>query len=1455
MKKHWKVGLGFGVCFVMIVSVIFGFIKYNPLKMVKQNDEKKAAAVALTNFDGKEISYNTDYDYIVVEIVPDISYAQLGYLMEGQEPIDVMKACADGKADDLVSMLPDGTYKEVDTINNSQYEDLKDIYGESAMKEYWEVASGTAVGVRKTQYALKTGQKFVINQNLLTKKFSAAMEEKNVEDLTLITLTSSQLNAAELGGTDSNDKRLNTVTNLMKNADVVIFNQTYLKGSVNQTAFTQYMNNATEGNNFAKADLDFSVVQTIFKQVGNKKNPTPILLDSSIYDVVDASNETITTYQYRLSRENKYENNKIKNDFTVYGSGGLFNITNHKAGLDVKASDNNTYKLFLMSVFRDPAEFYNLFVESGLITSDGSNDLQKEKVSSDRLKYWNIYSFLPSKGDLASEASKTGDDRFAEADFDYWTKQMAILLEYNNKNYRNCNVLTFDAGTSLVDRLDSTSSYSVMNAKNTSNPNSEDKTLAQEIVSVMKYEPKSFETGKKYKVLEIEPALPAKDSENYLKAASLERMLPYTSYSKKNTFSVEVIRMTTAEFKAKVEDLVSVYDLIYIGDDTSGMYTNSDGTVHYGVKNVANTSGDNKAIEGAIYAHVGGLVPFRFVDSDGFGYASNAYSFGDKDENYANSYGEKNANGYAFYAKRSYMTQDTTDPRAKYGQLRYSGNDITAKKREELISFVNKANLPVMVAGRLYEDVSNNHGKSLSDRKYKYFFDNFKDGETINNMLEFLDSEIANVVDMDFNYRTAASDDAEKVLSRLTVNKPKLEVISATYDNREKGKQTYSLTENMEYDFSSTSSKHNITFSYHITDDEQPNSSYRIAFYVDKNADGIFSNDEKLTTKNTVSGENRSITLQINTRYTGALTWKMVASPTRNEYLFSSQVGYGTIRFGNVGTKKLVKVLQVYSTGKHTTNWGYEKQDQVNLKDSTWSALFNSLQDYEINITRMELEDFRYNLSSDALNGYDMVIFGFADSYRDIDLMYSASTAKKIEDYIKAGKSVLFTHDLTSQLNNYDVISENASQYMETTNGAFFNRYLRDAMGLNRFGLALTTDKIASACSNYDKTSTWENMGFTYTALMQYSNYRRGQNDTSLTEKKGYQGPYKGLYANFYSGNPGWPDISAHLDSGKEDEYATQYVTNVNNGQITKYPFDLSQETSNIVTHKNRQGVEEKRYKIARTHGQYYTLNLEDKDTICWYALSDGVNSNGTWSSNGWYSTSPNDAENNYYIYNKGNVTYSGVGHSKTADMSTFERKLFVNTMIAALRAGIEGPEAVITNGDNIPDGDEDRYVVMADVDVDSDDSEFAQTEDVKFYVTDDSAKAGDHLYVTLEVYDNTQKSWIDVTTATKSDGSYQYKVLDSSGKEIGNSDRHRFIYKYQDTDGSAKQKEIQVLSLNRSLSSISADKVYTYTIKYPREILKTQNLQDFRITVYNSESATSYTRGAVMRQSLFPLD
>lgn len=64
-----------------------------------------------------------------------------------------------------------------------------------------------------------------------------------------------------------------------------------------------------------------------------------------------------------------------------------------------------------------------------------------------------------------------------------------------------------------------------------------------------------------------------------------------------------------------------------------------------------------------------------------------------------------------------------------------------------------------------------------------------------------------------------------------------------------------------------------------------------------------------------------------------------------------------------------------------------------------------------------------------------------------------------------------------------------------------------------------------------------------------------------------------------------------------------------------------------------------------------------------------------------YYGLSGQDALNNYYIYSKGNITYSGAGHSSmSGDSNSQELKLFVNTIVKAIKSGNNRPEVAVEN-------------------------------------------------------------------------------------------------------------------------------------------------------------------------------
>lgn len=149
------------------------------------------------------------------------------------------------------------------------------------------------------------------------------------------------------------------------------------------------------------------------------------------------------------------------------------------------------------------------------------------------------------------------------------------------------------------------------------------------------------------------------------------------------------------------------------------------------------------------------------------------------------------------------------------------------------------------------------------------------------------------------------------------------------------------------------------------------------------------------------------------------------------------------------------------------------------------------------------------------------------------------------------------------------------------------------------------------------------------------------------------------------TGNTNWPlwitnfqndtgQIAPQTNLGLENPLPSTTVSLVNNGLLTQYPFDLSKKPTvndNILT-------------VASTHNQYFTLDLEDPTIVPWYNI---VGNNRDL----------NDSWNHYYTYSKGNVTYSGTGHTNT-NFPLWEKQLFVNTMYRAFIGANHAPKIIV---------------------------------------------------------------------------------------------------------------------------------------------------------------------------------
>lgn len=474
--------------------------------------------------------------------------------------------------------------------------------------------------------------------------------------------------------------------------------------------------------------------------------------------------------------------------------------------------------------------------------------------------------------------------------------------------------------------------------------------------------------------------------------------------------------------------------------------------------------------------------------------------------------------------------------------------------------------------------------------------------------------------------------------------------------------------------------------------------------------------------------------------YVGVIPWKLVFYDNTDRLVRTAKSGYTSVPQQN--GKKTIRVLQLLSDDNRN-NWNLH--DEQNNSNSTFSKCINGLTDWNVvgldqvgadgkvnpsksidsmTVTYLINDKLKISGTSDTdiqkiyqesynlFQQYDMLILGFGDAYR-FGYTYGAYDPSKeipagimenvkrnlavgwaVRDYIESGKSILFTHDTTSYVNNIQSVipyNDNGTAEIYHSNywywGYEFNKTIRASVGLDRYGAlkeyyqqraASTTGEEQKRDQEYLKTlesytfdeikepnsdnELWQKEGVTkYTVVRFLRSYLEDLRTTNSSE---VWFPVKNSLlkqAGYDNGNgPAW-NYPSNLLMG---DYAgsSLIATQVNDGQITQYPYQISAD---------------EQLEISNTHYQWLQPNMEldrngdgKNDIVVWYCIS-GV-AGGNYKDTNIYNITPNDVVNNYYIYTMGNVTYSGAGHSTPSKES--EIKLFVNTMIAAYNAGVTAP-------------------------------------------------------------------------------------------------------------------------------------------------------------------------------------
>lgn len=471
------------------------------------------------------------------------------------------------------------------------------------------------------------------------------------------------------------------------------------------------------------------------------------------------------------------------------------------------------------------------------------------------------------------------------------------------------------------------------------------------------------------------------------------------------------------------------------------------------------------------------------------------------------------------------------------------------------------------------------------------------------------------------------------------------------------------------------------------------------------------------------------ITYKLPKYYVGIVPWKIRIESVDGNGLnrYTSATGFGYVQ--NAGAAKKINILQIkssdnvqshynenykgdYTRYKYNNLFYYNYRDTAgnlltfkdpSIRYNNWigegtfdmadNALFKELLDevkntgdfditiksvspetliYWYNDWRMKNPDKRPLEYFDATAiKYDMIVMGFGDSYT---LPNVNNCLEPIQDWANSGKPILYTHDCTSQVNYRGTSSWNYD----------LNRMIRGLVGLDRYGVlnnwplrvGTGADK-NNTVTKFEKTkyptiaaNTSDN-SVTSSRLFEIAKENAERNNKDIKDiayeprsnktkiVKEVQGFTNGSLV-YLSGNESTNAQFKFAKGYVRSERHTNRVEQINKGQITTYPFKI-----------------EKELEVAKTHYQPYQIDFNEdddedgeSDLIVWYTLASRQSMKNNPASE--YNLAPRDVRNNYYIYTKGNITYSGVGHEKVTGRE--EMKLYVNTLIAAYKAAMVPP-------------------------------------------------------------------------------------------------------------------------------------------------------------------------------------
>ena len=860
------------------------------------------------------------------------------------------------------------------------------------------------------------------------------------------------------------------------------------------------------------------------------------------------------------------------------------------------------------------------------------------------------------------------------------------------------------------------------------------------------------------RVLEVEPCdAYTADASGF--TLTTDTVSQWTGVSAAN---IEIERMSSSAFIGKIEDMNTEYDLVYFGANIS-RFNQSNGTTAY----------NDSAMNGLIYAHTGdyALGKASLMGSLDTDYAG-AYAFRRKGKYYARKNNYLLYNYYEYqpllivytdwYMKyrsqmkdgklvqhlykfdeeipvneaRNIYTDGSENRIGDIGVFRYSGNDITKTKLQDVMEYV-QAKYPIVVADTYYNSGTDRANRTVNttvvdNTSYMYqLLDNVKTNENVYTVSQAnaADSALksyANINKIDLLYFNPSSPDVLEAYQGISTEQGDSFRDESTMIIDKSSSDAYGVYKLRTY------------FNIQSNVDDSASTYYIPKLYLDLNNDGKFLGKGTDDTTEIMNGstvyyydagaknglgkeatyQDGQYRLQSNTSYViemnmpdsylGMIAWKLEVVKGNNSNIRTSDVQYTKID-GVVSEREVVKVLQIGDNDDENCNLSEHE-----LMQSCFDEIrSDTAMDFQITYhTTAEVDGWSASSGDDFyekyLKDYDMIIIGFADTFSNLS---SQNAIQGILKHINNGKSILLSHDTTSYRNTTSdyhgqTINKN-DKAGSSTWGKDFNIYFRSILAMDRYGLEypnqdlpddeeeeLLNDQSDALKQGENLTVNMADRTFTvnqcYDAVDEkYVDFlTRGIRSGQLSENRdiAYAANTKDAdgYAQTYSSTQGLSNGIIDRYMGKSFkswsnpygslagvEYGTgtscteeALITAVNDGKIMHYPYEIGSS-----------------FHSENTHFQYYQLDMdrdvdgeEGGDVVVWYCLSGDEYKT--------YSYNRNDVRNNYYIYNVGNVTYTGMGHDSLGD-NEIETKLFVNTIVAAYMAAVQEPTIRLIDGDN----------------------------------------------------------------------------------------------------------------------------------------------------------------------------